>query len=1764
MSATIDTRIVEMRFDNSQFEAGIRQTLSSLAALDKGLKLDSATKGLAGVNKAAQSVELGHIARGVDAIASKFNAMSVIAITALSNITNKAINAGTQLAKSFTIDPLKDGFAEYELKLGSIQTILANTKAAGTSLGDVNATLKELNAYSDQTIYNFGEMAKNIGTFTAAGVDLKTATGSIKGIANLAALSGSNSQQASTAMYQLSQAISSGRVSLQDWNSVVNAGMGGTVFQRALAQNAEKMGTLSKGAVTLQGKMKNVSIEGKSFRESITAKPGEESWLTSEVLTATLQQFTGDLTDADLAAQGFSASQIKAIQDQAAMAKAAATEVKTATQLMGTLKEAAGSGWAESWEIIVGDFEEAKKLWTGVNNVFGGIIQESADARNKLLGDWKALGGRTALIDGIKNAFEALRRIIVPIKTAFRQIFPATTAKQLMSMTVAFRDFMKNLQIGTETANRLRRTFAGVFAIFGIGWEVVKQVARVFFELFGAVGDGSGGFLDITASVGDFLVKLHEAIKNGEGLTQFFDGIAAVVKVPIKLLGKLGEILGNLFSNLEFGELDGLEGKFAPISSIGDLVSRAWSAALDILDNVAGVVSSLGSKMSEFFNGGGFDLGGIFENINWDTVLSMVNTGLFAALVLIVKRFVSQGDDLVEVVSSWKETLTAPFDQMTDTLGAMQNTLRATTLLQIAIAIGILAASVLALSKVDAEGLTRALTALTVMFVQLTAAMAVFQKIDIASGMGQLILIAIALRILTSSVAALAELEWEELARGLTGTTVLLGALIATAQLMPDGKKMISSSIGLVIMAGAIKILASAVKDLSGLGWEEMAKGLVGVGALLGALTLFTKFSNADKGGLLQGAGLILLAVGIKILASAMKDFAGFSWEEIGRGLAAMGGGLALMAAALMLIPPSSILSAAAVLVVAASLGMLADALQQMGSMGWEEIGKGLVVLGGSLLLIAAAMNAMTTALFGAAALLVVAHALGVLTPVLQSMAGMSWTEIAKGLIVLAGALLIIAVSMNAMTTAIFGAAALIVVAGALAILAPVLLAFGGMSWGEIVKGLVMLAGALAVIGIAAALLTPVIPSMLGLGIAIGLLGAAMALAGLGVLAFSIGLAGIAAAGAGAVIAITAIVTAILGLLPTIIRGLGEAIVVLAQVIAKAQPAITQAIVAILMAIINSVIRLTPKIGQMFMTLLTTILNILQRAIPQLVRAGMNIIVGILNGIAANIGRVVTAATNVIVNFLNGISKNLPRIIDSGVKLIIAFVNGLAKAIRSNQAAMNDAGRNLASAIVEGMTSGIRGGISAVTTAAKNLAKSALSAAKNFLGINSPSKEFQKLGVWSAEGYAKGLTQDSAGQKAAMEMMSKLIDTALNAQRKTIKDLEGRLKKLTSARVKDRTAILKTTRALAEARAEYDKTADGWRVNRSFSDEIAALDMLAQRSATVAQKIVDAQKAVDDAKGKSFTEYSRSVSDMYDNLPDVSKETKLSDYVEALQKQVVDTQILTAQLEKLSEMGLNDDLYSALLNKGVDAIPFVTQILEGGPAAVTELNALGLALDKSAQKLGDSTADELYEAGVRAAEGLVKGLQSEQAAIQAEMNVIAQNMAAEIKKALGIKSPSRVFRDIGVWSIKGLAKGLEDSSVVVEAAENVGHNAVDAMRKSLTGLGDLVSADVDIQPTIRPVLDLTDVKKQAFGIDKVLNTRPLEVSGAYSSARGVAAAVQANERALERAAEEAAFNRGDQINFTQNNYSPKALSRAEIYRNTKNQLSTAKGALAKK
>ena len=1355
--ASIDERIVRMKFDNSSFASGVSQTQGLLSRLKNLLNFKGATQSLNELDAAGKKLNFNGIGDGLSQVGSKFTALSALGIAAFAAIGFKAVQVGTQIAQSFTVAPIMDGFREYETKMGSIQTILANTSQSGTTLADVNKSLDSLNDYADKTIYSFADMTKNIGLFTNAGIGIEDATSMIKGFSNEAAASGTNAQGAAGAAYQLSQALSTGTIRLMDWKSLSNVGMGNKNMQKGLIQIADAMGVFSEKGL-------DAETVGKDFNASL-----EDKWLTADVMQNYLKMQAGELSKEQMRAIGLTDKQIDAFMKQQKIAEDAATKVRTFTQLIGTMREAIGSSWAESFGHILGDFNDATDLFTGISEAFGGIIGRMGDRRNAMLSDWVKEGGRAAAIDGLANAGKALLSVLKPIGEAFRDIFPPMTGARLAEISKSFRDFTQGLILSSDSADKLKRTFRGVFAIFDIAKTIIFGVVGVLADLFGVVFDGAGSFLDITAAIGDFLVGLRDAIKSGDGLKNFFSGLGTVLAIPIKLLQLLGGLVVDVFKGLGNMDMGGLEGigdrmkaRFSSLGNLGDIVAKVWDGLGKSFQRIGEFLRPAIEQIQDFFGKlGGYIADGM-QDMNFDKALDLINTGLFAAIALAIRKFLKGGLNLDGGILS---SITESFQGLTGVLSAMQANIKADALIKIAIAIGILTASVVALSMIDSGKLTSALVGLTAMLTQLGIASAVFQYTSTTFGAAKLgviatalILLSTAVGILTISVKALSDLDWGGLAKGLLGVTVLLGALAISAGIMSkNAGGLITAGIGMIAVAAAIKILSSAVEDFAQLDFAKMMQGLIGVGSLLVGLAIFTRLAAVNKGALASGAGLILLGAALKIMASAVADFGNMDLPKMQAGLIAIGAVLGAIALFSLVTANAgmTLRTAAALVILGAALNIMADAVGSFADMQWDALVRGLTGMAGALVLITAAMWLIPpNMIFTAGALVIVAAALKIVAGVLQTMAGMTWDEIGRGFVVLGGALVILAAGMYAMSGTLLGAAALIVAAGALRLLAPALVMLGGMAWDEIGRGLFMLAAAMTVIGIAGVLLTPVVPTLIGLGIAVGLLGVGMLAAGAGLMAFGIGLTMTAAAGAAAAGVIIGAVRGLLELIPFAFRKVGEGVIELANIIGRGGPAITRAFVAIIESILNAVNRTAPLIISTMENLVSRMLQSIVRMVPQFVSAGMAVIMGLLNGINRNIASITRVAMQIMINFINAIRSQLPALSSAGVQLVISFVNSVANGIRANQGAMNAAGRNLGEAIVSGMIAGVTGGLSGIVSAARNLASSAYEAAKAALKSKSPSKKMIEVGRDFDLGFQIGINKHAAGASTAASNMA--------------------------------------------------------------------------------------------------------------------------------------------------------------------------------------------------------------------------------------------------------------------------------------------------------------------------------------------------------------------------------------------------------------------------
>lgn len=1268
--SSIDERIVQMRFDNKQFEGGVQESIKSLNNLKQGLNLNGATASLSNLEKVGRSFSLAGIASGVDAIASKFSTLGIIGVTALANITNSAINAGKSLVSSLTLDPIIEGFNEYETKMNSIQTILTNTASKGTTLKDVNGALNELNKYSDLTIYNFAQMTDNIGKMTAAGLGLKDSVTVVKGLSNVAAGFGVDATRMAGATYQVSQALASGTIRLQDWVSLEQAGMGGEMLQKELINTAKSMG--------------KVVDTGKPFRQTL-----QDGWLTTDIFVKTMDKMAKNK------------SLINAAQN-----------ITSFTKLLGTMKESIGSGWAQTWENIFGNKEQSTKLFTDLNNSFNSIIGPSANARNAMLAFWNTNGGRDAMIQGLGNAFNALGAILKPVGQAFRDVFPAMTGKRLVEISKEIKDFTAGLKISDATSKNIRNTFQGLFAVLDIIKQAVTAAGKAFFDMVGYILPAGNGLLSITGSIGIFLKNIDDTIKKTGVFNSIFSNFATVIKAAVNIIGLAlsGSAKGiSYFVNLIIIGL-------TPLSSIGDFLGAVFSAIGTVLSKlgpiftkVSDVISNALDRIRNSISGGD------------TTAVDMLNTGLFAAILLAVKKFIKKLPTLTDMAEGILGKVTGVLDGVKKSLAAYQSQLKAGTLLKISVAIGILAASLLILSTIDGKRLASSLAAVTTMFIELFVSMAAFEKL---SG----------------------------------------GGLLSMSKL----------SIGMIGLSTAVLILSGAMSNLAKLDWNGIAKGLVGIGVIMAELAIFMKVSNFSGMGVSTGLGIIALAAGIAILAEAVKIFASLDIGAMMQGLLGIGTILAEITIFVKATGNTKGIFSTAVGLILLGTAMLifANAIKIMGSMPLGNIAKGLLTIAASLGIVIAAIGLMPASgmITAGLALTTISMALVILSGALTVMGSMSWDAVAKGLVVLAGSMTILAVSMSFMQGALPGAAALLIVAAALSIFAPVLLLLGSMPLSNIGTSLLVLAGTFTILGIAGLVLAPLTPVLIALAGAVALFGLGCIAVGAGMVAFALGITMLATASTAGVVAITLMVTSIVSLIPFVVTSLANGLVQFINLIATAAPTIVTALISIALAILNGFNTIIPAICNTFLNLVVSILNIIANNIPRIVVAAANIIVAFLNGISQQIPRVIQAAITLVISFINGLANGLRN--NQG-SLTSAVRNLMSSMITTAVSVVNGAVGEFFSVganIIRGLINGIKSKIGEVASSAANLAHSALQSAKNALGIQSPSREFGEVGMYSCEGFAGGLTKYAG---LVVSSAKDLGNSAINSLKSTISKISG-------------------------------------------------------------------------------------------------------------------------------------------------------------------------------------------------------------------------------------------------------------------------------------------------------------------------------------------------------------------------------------------------------
>lgn len=600
MSKSIDERVVEMQFDNAKFEKNVKTSMKTLEKLKEALSFKRADKNLDKLNKSLKNVDLSAIESGVDKISKSFTMMGRIGIHTMDRLASYAVQAGIRMGHSLTIDPVKSGYSEYELKIEAIKTIM---NATGESEENVIKKLDELNEYSDRTIYSFSDMTQNIGKFVNNSIPLDDAVEAMKGISNAAALSGQGARQASSVMYNMAQSLSS-FLNTRDWYSVETANMATTKLKETFIETAVELGTLQKTAdglyKTLDGKHE---VSAKNFRETL-----EYRWGTPKVIIETLKKFADEDTELGRAAY------------------AAATQVTTTTKLFDTIKESIQSGWAQSWELVIGTLNEATSTLTGFNAGISKLIESSTKARNTSIKLWKDLGGRTSLINTFQNLFHIVTALNKEIISGIFSAGPSMGGEKLYKMTRVVEEITEKIKKFLWSTNEfdgewpilagIRRGVSGIRAVFGI-------VSDAVWSFRDALQKGSTQSVPVLhilvaafAKLGDWLHNFREEIKAGGYFETFFSNIIAIAKPIARYIPTILDhikiffnSIGKAFSQFDIkGKL--IQGVLAFSAFLPKLSENIWNFGVKIYKTIS---SGGDGKLKAFFVNIGMGLMNAFD-----------------------------------------------------------------------------------------------------------------------------------------------------------------------------------------------------------------------------------------------------------------------------------------------------------------------------------------------------------------------------------------------------------------------------------------------------------------------------------------------------------------------------------------------------------------------------------------------------------------------------------------------------------------------------------------------------------------------------------------------------------------------------------------------------------------------------------------------------------------------------------------------------------------------------------------------------------------------------------------------------------------------------------------------------------------------------------------------------------------------------------------------------------------------------------------------
>lgn len=1690
--SSIDERIVSMQFDNKQFESGVATSMSTLDKLKNALSFKNAGEGLQGLTQAANKVDFGGLNINIEGVTAKFSAFQSFVHGIFESMGQDVYNFGKRLATSLTLDQVSAGWGKYGEMATSVASIIA---ATGQTQKTTYEQLDKLNWFSDATSYSLTQMTGAYSKFAAAGVEAEESMAAIMGLATASSRAGisAGDSRFNNVLYNVAQAMGTGYMGTMDWKSLELAGIATVDFKKKIIEAGVELGKLEQEGEKVYLDGLEVTAEG--LRDTLSKK-----WVDKDVMLAAFGEY-GSFVDEIYGVatkEGISAEEaMKRFSDRVGEtgyeAFKSAQETKTWAEAVDATKDAVSTSWMKIFQDIIGNYEEAKEVWSGIAGFLYDTFAAPLDKVESILSNWKAFGGRTLLFEGLTNAISAVGDILDAVGAAFERFFPKMTDRRagqyLAYLTNSFKKWTETLKPSDETLQKITTAFGGLASIFDLVKTVAGKVWDVISNLFSSMNRGGATILDAAAALGEWITQTVEAIKQSELFNGIFDTLSG-------LAGRIGEFLGKLIPAIMVGfeeEGGGVNGIIGSISSVllelgdsiikiiqdltgwdlsgwfdtfreivlvlrdalesvvnfitGDKDISIWETIKKIFSDIGSIVGPVVEKVGGFFativSGAknlidkidfskitgalqsvwewikkvGSKIWGFIKELaegikNLDFVdLSQIFGGVAVggagigiwSLVGKVKEFIEGLSKAKEKSGGIKEFLNNISDAFTEFSEALKKSINVNMIVKLAAAVFVLAEAMNVISKIPQEKMASSLLAVTGLLADCVGALFAMSKMDINGNMKKaaegMLVMAAAVFVLSEAVKALSVLSWEELAKGLLAVTVMLGELAGFTQIT-KAEDLVATGVGLMAVAEAVKILASAAKAFGDMEWEALGKAGAAIVVLLAALAGFTQITD-NKNLIATGLGLIEVAVALKMLTGVAEAFGNMEWESLGKAGAAIVVLLAALGGFTRLADPKGIIAVGLGMIeLAAALKILAGVAETFGNMEWESLGK------------------------AGAAIVVLLAAIGGFSVMIDKLGGGGLNLVAMGV-------------------------GLIAVAAGLKIVANVIEQMGKLSWEEIGKGLAVVAATLVLVSAALVVATGTLTgaaSILVLAVALNALIIPLEVfshltweeigKGLATLAGSLAILVVAGAAATVVAPGLLALGAALALLGVGMVGVGAGLAALAAGIAVFSTLSLGTIELFLVGI---------------QLIITTILTML----PNIAIAVANALVAFiatLGDSAATILKTVVALGSAI---LDALIELIPKIVELVITTLSSILAGLIDLVPQVLELVGSILLGILELLVEAVPKVIQIIFAALTSIIEGLT------------------EFIPKVVQLAVACLKALIE------AMVELIPDIVDAALQILAGILQAVADNLPDIIQAGVDIVVAFI-----------EGIGTAIPQLVDAGFKMMIDLINGLADAIEENTETLLDAidrlMWAVIDAAVAVLTHAVDNMLKAGKNLMDSGLIQGIKDKWDAL-KTAVSTGITAAKnkiVEKVTEW---KDKGKELFTNVIDGIKAKLQDIKDGVANVIN-NAKQAVIDK---------ISEWVQLGKDLIQGFINGILSKKSSVSLTVEDTMSKATKTGAKTIAVNSPSKITTQWGIWFDQGFINGVKDKAdQVSDTTEDMAQGAVDALTSIL---GKDLDFEDFLDPVITPVMDLTEIQNGVDSMDSMFGDRSVSMYGATNA-----------------------------------------------------------------